>query len=338
MSRAALHWGLALLLIATFLHWATGLDGQVEFHLGEHWVHMTVSALMMVAGALFVLFHLLLRAWSWAAAAPDRHKLRVELDNRLLGEAAQAKALLAVLDGRGAEARQDLARARRLLGETPAVLVLEAEAARAAGDTNALAAARRALASHPEARLVGVAEDHRAVAAPAGPEDAPRLLEAAQAAGDPETAAALERRALAADPGFAPAALAVAARLAAAGQAERARGVLATAWTRWPAAALGEALLAGPGSAAEHLRFVDDLTRSTVNAPASRALRAAAALKAGETGRARYELDAWAGSEPTDRRWFELMEALERAEQGDAFPEDRAWHWRNQAAAAPAPA
>jgi HemY protein len=318
MSRAALHWGLALLLLAAFVHWATGLGGQVEFHLGEHWVHMSVSALMIIAGALFVLFHALLRAWSWAAAAPDRRRLRVELDNRLLGEAAEAKALLAVLAGRGAEAREDLARARRLLGETPALLVL-------------------ALAGHPEAGLLGVAAERLGTPAPAEPEDAPGLLAAAQAAGDAETAAALERRALAADPRYAPAALAVAARLAAAGQAERARTVLAQAWTRRPAAALAEALLAGPGSPAERLRFVDDLTRATVNTPPSRALRAAAALAAGETARARYELDAWAASATPDRRWFELMEALERAEQGDSFPEERAWHWRNQAAAAPAP-
>lgn len=311
MPRAVLHWGLALLVLGAFLHWASGLDGSVEFHLGEHWVHMSVAALMAAAGLLFVLFHLLVRAWSWAASAPDRRRLRVELDNRLIGEAANAKALLALFAGRPGEAQAELATARRLLGGTPSVLVLEAEAARADGDARGEAAARRALAQHPDARLTGVGQDHPA-ALLAGSAEAPALLEAARAETDPGAAAELERRALVADPASTEAALAVAARLAASGQPERARALLAVAWARQPTAALGHALLAGIEDAAERLRQVDDLTRSTVNHPESRALRAAAAIAAGELDRARYELDAWRAGGAPDPRWDELMAQVAR--------------------------
>jgi HemY protein len=321
-----LHWGLALLLLAAFVHWATGLDGQVEFHLGDHWVHMNVSVLLVAAGLLFIAFHLLVRLWGWVVAMPERRQLRVALDNQLLGEAAKAKAVLALFAGETEAAREEIDRARRLLGETPTVLALAAQAARAAGDEAGHAAARAALARNPDARLTGVGQDHPAAALPA---DAPGLLAQARGLADPAAAAA-ERRALAADPGFAPAALAVAARLAAAGQAARARETLAAAWARCPDPALGAAYLEGVAEAGERLRLVDDLTRTTVAQAESRVLRARAALDAGDLHRARFELEAWEGTSP-DRRWCWLMEALERAERGEAFSEDTARYWRDRA-------
>lgn len=331
MRRAVLHWGLGLLLVAAFLHWALGLDGDVEFHLGELWVQMRVSALAVLAGLAFLLFHLALRGWSWLAAAPERRQLRVALNARLLGEAAQTRALLALLAGDAAAARAEAAEARRLLGETPSVLVLEGEAARAAGDEAGHAAARAALARHPDARVMGLGQDHPAALIESGAADAPALLAAARALPDPAEAARLERRALAADPGFAPAALAVAGRALAAGQVERARAILAEAWARVPHPAIGHAYLEGVSEAAERLRLVDDLTRTTVAHPESRALRARAALDAGDLRRARFELESWAAATTPDRRWCWLMEALERAERGEHFSEDTARYWRERA-------
>ena len=152
------------------------------------------------------------------------------------------------------------------------------------------------------------------------PPDAPRAalaLAAAQQEEDPARAAEFEKQAFAADPAFAPGALAHAKRLAAAGSARKARGVLEQAWQARPHPDIGAAWLAGERNALARVKAVEDLTHRNREHPESRLLMARAAIDAGLTGRARSELDALVAGGAPDRRTWLLMAELEEVEHGD---------------------
>jgi len=174
--------------------------------------------------------------------------------------------------------------------------------------------------------------------APKGAPLAPLALAAAAQESDADQAAALERQAFNADPGFAPAALAYSARLAKQGSPRRARSTIADSWARVPHPDLGAAWIAGITDPIARVKAVEDLVHTTRDHPESRLLMARVALDAGLTGRARSELEA-AASSGADRRAYLMLAELEEAEHGDSA-EARAGQarWlRDVANAAPAP-
>lgn len=155
-----------------------------------------------------------------------------------------------------------------------------------------------------------------ALAAPGAPVAA-LAMAAAGVEEDAEKAAELERRAFLADPGFTPAALAHARRLADAGSARRARSVLEQSWTALQHPAIGEAWLESVPDPLARVKAVEDLTHRSRTLPEARLLMARVALDAGLTGRARAELTALVDGEAADRRAYRLLAALEQAEHGD---------------------
>ncbi|HEY4250148.1 MAG TPA: heme biosynthesis HemY N-terminal domain-containing protein [Roseomonas sp.] len=172
--------------------------------------------------------------------------------------------------------------------------------------------------------------------APKGTPLAPLALAAASQEPDADKAAALERQAVQADPGFAPAAIAHAARLSTQGSPRRARAILAEAWARAPHPDLGAAWIAPIEDPLARVKAVEDLIHATREHPESRLLMANAALAAGLTGRARSELEAVVADGSADRRAYLLLAELEEAEQGDT-PEARGAQarWLREAAKAP---
>ncbi len=165
---------------------------------------------------------------------------------------------------------------------------------------------------------------------------APLALAAAAQEPDADKAAALERQAFNADPGFAPAALAYAARLGSQGSPRRARSTIADSWARAPHPDLGVAWIAPVADKLARVKAVEDLIHTTRDHPESRLLMARVALDAGLTGRARSELEA-AAAKGADRRAYLMLAELEEAEHGDS-PEARAGQarWLRDAANAPA--
>ena len=97
------------------------------------------------------------------------------------------RTLLALAAGETGEARREAGRARRLLGDTPATLLLAAEAGRIAGRTDEAEAAFRALAERDDAAFLGLRG----------------LLRQAVEREDWQEAAVLARRAEAVQPGAA---------------------------------------------------------------------------------------------------------------------------------------
>jgi HemY protein len=171
--------------------------------------------------------------------------------------------------------------------------------------------------------------------APADASRAPLALAAAEMEHNAGRAAALERQAFEADPGFAPAALAHARRLMAQGNARQARSVLEDAWSRKPHPELATPYLAGQDDPLVRVKSAEALVRRNPAHPESRLLLARTAIDAGLTGRARNALDSLMRDGKADRRAFLMQSELEEAEHG-ATPEARAAQarWLREAATA----
>ncbi len=158
---------------------------------------------------------------------------------------------------------------------------------------------------------------------PPGATQAALALAASGQENDERKATDLERQAFRADPGFAPAALAVAARHRAAGSPRRAKASLEEGWTRQPHPDLAVAYLEGITEPLPRMKAAEALAQGKPRHAESRILVARAALEAGLTGRARQELDALLATGPADRRAYLILADLEEQEKGDT-PEGRA--------------
>jgi HemY protein len=180
---------------------------------------------------------------------------------------------------------------------------------------------REALALSPSDQLTG----HRRAA-----------LALAAAMQDPETASSLEKQALSADPGFAPAALAVARRQAAEGSPRRAKSTLQATWKAAPHPDIAEAYLADETDALARVKAAESLTHENRTHPESRLVLGRTALAAGLTGRARAELEGLVASGNADRRAYLAMVDMDAVELGDSAAGRAAEaKWLRAAAAAP---
>ena len=379
MLRAV--WLLLLVAVSVGVAWfLRNLGGAVEVRVGEVFVGLPLWIVLLAAVLGFLLLYGLLRAWANLRAWPARVRARRAARSRAEGDAAVTRALVALAAGTADQARLEVMKARKLLGDTPHTLLLTAEAERMSGRTEAAADAFRALSERDDARFLGLrgllraamaredwpeaqrlareAEDAQpgaswlreerallavrtrdwrealALSAP-GMAEAPLALAAAAQEPDPARAAEIERRAFEADPGFAPAALAHAARIRAGGSPRRARTVLEQAWAAAPHPDLASAYLEDETDALARVKSAETLTHPNRTHPESRLLLGRTATAASLIGRARAELKALAGSEAADRRVFLALVDLERAEQGDT-PAGRAAEakWLRAAASA----
>ncbi|MCQ4159834.1 heme biosynthesis protein HemY [Roseomonas sp. GC11] len=361
MRRAL--WLLILCALAVGLAWGLmRLGGAVEVRVADMEIVLSLPVLLILLVTLFLVLHLLIVGFRSLVNWPARLRARRAARRRNHGEMMLTRALVSLAAGSADAARSEVKRARQLLGDTPQLLLLTAEAERMAGREEAAAEAFQALAKREDARFIGLrgllrqamqrqdwpaaqalakeaeaahpgatwlreerallaqrTQDWRealALASPATPR-APLALAAAGKEADAARAAELEKQAFQADPAFAPAALAHAARLAAAGNARRAKGVLEQGWAAAPHPQLAAAYLEGEAEPLARVKAAEALVHRNRTHAESRLLLARAALGAGLTGRARTELDALVASGEADARAYLLLVELEQAEQGD---------------------
>ena len=378
----ALKWlALAALSVAASL-WLADLGGAMEVRVGDLLLAAPLPLVLLLLGLGFLAGHLLLSVIAALVSWPARRRAKQLSRDRAAGDAAVTGALLQLAVGAPELARLEVQRARRLLGPTPQILLLGAEAERMAGSEEGAAAHFTELATRPESRFLGLrgllrqamarqdweaakqlaaaadeaqpgaawlrqeraelairTEDWRAALALAPPE-APRAalsLAAAAQEEDAIRAAELERQAFAADPGFAPAAIAHAARLAATGHARRGRAVLEESWQAAPHPEVAEAYIGQESEPLARVKAAETLARRNQGHAESHLLMGRVALAAGLTGRARIELLAAAAAPAADRRAHLALAELERLEQGDTQP-GRDATARHLAAAEAAPA
>lgn len=140
-----------------FALWVYGLGGSAQFSVGEFTfgpVPFHVAALL--AGAAVIVIHLLLRALGFVFGLPAAAVRASRERRRADGEAATTRALSALAARSGETARTEAARARRLLGDTPQLLLLAAQAERMSGRLEAAEDAYRALAERKDGRFLGL--------------------------------------------------------------------------------------------------------------------------------------------------------------------------------------
>lgn len=266
------------------------------------------------------------------AAGEDGHARReAARARRLLGDTPQTL-LLAAEAGRLAQ-REDEATGlyKQLAARDDAALLglrgLFRQAVTRESWEEAAAIARQAESVHPggawlreERAQLAVRTGNWEQALQLAPPDAPRAAfatAAAESAVDPATALRLAKRACQDNPGFAPAALAYAKRLRAAGRENRAAQVIREAWRDGPQPDLAAFSLDPIADPMARMREAGRIAGVLPDHPESHLLLARTALQAGLTGEARRHLGAARATGLNQRRVWLLLADLEAAEGGE---------------------
>jgi HemY protein len=144
-------------VVVVALGWAlASLPGRVSAEIGD--VSFEASAPVATLG-LLLLFTLLYAAFRLLGALvrlPRSWRRRQAARRRYGGDVAITRTLLALAAGETGDARREASRARHLLGDTPATLLLAAEAGRIAGRADEAETAFRALADRSDAAFLGL--------------------------------------------------------------------------------------------------------------------------------------------------------------------------------------
>jgi HemY protein len=140
---------------------------------------------------------------------------------------------------------------------------------------------------------------------------------AADAEPDSRRALSFAKQAWKQDPGFAPAALAYASRLRAAGHEKRAQSCIAAAWQQAPHPDLAPFVLALETDKLARAQAAKRLVAGNPTHAESRILLAQVALDAGLTGEARHQIEAAQSEGLRQRRLCLLLAEVEEQERGD---------------------
>ena len=149
------------------------------------------------------------------------------------------------------------------------------------------------------------------------PRRATYYVAAADAEADPSRALSFAKQAWKQDPAFAPAVLAYATRLRAAGNEKRAQACILDAWKRSPHPDLATFALALEPNNLARAQAAKRLVAGNPTHPESRVLLARVALDAGLTGEARHQVEIAETEGMKQRRLCLLLAEIEEQERGD---------------------
>jgi HemY protein len=307
-----------LVLLLRLLDWVLGTPGRLAGWRGRHRRAAGETAITRTLVAI--------------AAGEDGSARREAARARaLLGDTPQT--LLLAAEAERLAAREDAAAdlynqlARRPEAALLGLRGLFRQAMNREAWEEAAAIARRAEEVHPagawlreERTALAVRTGQWAQALRLAPPEAPRLvfaIAAAEAETDPTEGLRLARQACREDPGFAPAALAYAKRLRAAGREARAQEVLRAAWQDNPLPDLAAFWLAPVEDALARVREARRLTAGNPQHPESLLLLARLSFAAGLAGEARRHLEAAQAQGLNQRRVWLLLADVEAADRGE---------------------
>jgi HemY protein len=154
--RAALKTLVVLALGTAALLWFVNLDGAVDIRAGSWTIALNLPVALAALLVLVAAILLLVLLYGSLRRMPRRMRARQAERDRAEGEHALTRVLVSLAAGRGEAARGEVGRARRLLGDTPQLLLLTAEAARLDGDERGARAAFEALAARDDSRFLGL--------------------------------------------------------------------------------------------------------------------------------------------------------------------------------------
>ena len=143
----------AVLLVLAW--WIGGLPGDVTAHVGQYTVETSTPAALLVLFLIALFFFVLLRVIGGIRRAPGGLSAWRGGRRQRQGELATQRGIVALAAGDAAAARAEAGRARKLLGDTPLVLLLVAESARLAGQAEQAQAAFSQLTRHKDMAFLG---------------------------------------------------------------------------------------------------------------------------------------------------------------------------------------
>jgi HemY protein len=147
-----------IIIAAIFLAiawWISTIPGTLTAHAGAVTVQTSVPVAILLLAVLIALFVILFRVLGGLRRAPRGYSTWRGGRRSKLGEIATHRALNALAAGDAKAAAIESARARKLLGDTPLVLLLTAESARLAGDQPTAQSAFSQLAGNKNMAFIG---------------------------------------------------------------------------------------------------------------------------------------------------------------------------------------
>ena len=344
----------AVLLVLAW--WIGGLPGDVTAHVGQYTVETSTPAALLVLFLIALFFVILLRVIGGIRRAPGGVSAWRGGRRQRQGELATQRGIVALAAGDAAAARAEAGRARKLLGDTPLVLLLVAESARLAGQAEQAQAAFLQLTRHKDMAFLGhrgllthsiaqgehdQAHAHALAAEDAYPgshwlrgqrlelavrqenwagalaltkapaEVAALATGASRTAKDSGRALAFAKQAVRAEPTLAPAVVALADALAAAGKPRAARRALLAGWKARPDPLIAQAWFAPVATPLERAQAAAELAAANPGHAESELILGETALAARLTGEARRHAEAAVAAGVTDGRAGNILAVLE---------------------------
>jgi HemY protein len=152
---AALKYIVIAAILLAIAWWVFSLPGDVTAHVAHYTIICSTPAALVLLCALALLFTILIRVIGGVRRAPGRVGAWRGGRRQKLGDIATQRGIVALAAGDAAAARIEAGRARKLLGDTPLVLLLTAEAARLAGQAEQAKTAFAQLTGHKEMAFLG---------------------------------------------------------------------------------------------------------------------------------------------------------------------------------------
>lgn len=151
---------LLLIILAVLLvggaWWLSGLPGAFSLTVADTTITTSTPVALTLIGLLFLIIYVVIRFIAWLFSVPGRNRRWRDRRNRIRGDAAVNRALVALAADDASAARREAGRSRRLLGDTPVTLMLAAQAGRLAGREADAEAAYALLAEHRDGSLLGL--------------------------------------------------------------------------------------------------------------------------------------------------------------------------------------
>ncbi len=144
-----------LFLVVALIVWLADRPGTAQIVWRDYEISMSAAVLGLIVLAVAYAAVLLHRLWRFLRDGPRFWRLRRKISRLEEGERELARGLAAVAAGQAAEAGRHAVQARKLLGETPAVRLIQAQAAQLAGDKAAAKTLFEAMTQDKETAVLG---------------------------------------------------------------------------------------------------------------------------------------------------------------------------------------
>ena len=146
---------LRLAILVAIAVWLADRPGTARVVWHGYVIETSAAFLGLTVLAAAFVFYMLFRLWQLLRHGPEHWRLRRRLKKWRQGHEQITEGLVAIAGGDAAEAGRHAVQARRLLGESTATRLLQAQAAQLAGDTRAAQEIFRALAADPDSAVLG---------------------------------------------------------------------------------------------------------------------------------------------------------------------------------------